>query len=243
MVHTSRGNSPRRDWSPEQVPSGAPRRPIQIRPKGVARVFRSCQEQREGRGRLDACQSPLLRTPRYPLTRPARVNLCRCQGQCSLCVIIPTIWVRMTSCCRRLTAVDWLRYPTLRSGFGTEARGMFVGNGRSYRVTRRELQVVDDRNLTVKDTLESPMPGVISTSVRRFSQFFRGTEFTSPSLQALSLLLWSAALPMTLRRQGCLLPLQEVVFQLGHRSLYGDRLSSGACVAGLPLVHSATCWS
>ena len=69
---------------------------------------------------------------------------------------------------------------------------MSVRNRRRYRVNRRTLQVVHDHSLAVKDTLRSPMPGVISTSMKRFSQFFRGAERTSPEelLHAARVLLW-----------------------------------------------------
>ena len=69
---------------------------------------------------------------------------------------------------------------------------MLVRNGRYYRVNRRELQVVHDRIPAVKDTLRSPMPGVIGTSMKRFLQFFRGAEGTSPEelLHAARVLLW-----------------------------------------------------
>ena len=52
--------------------------------------------------------------------------------------------------------------------------------------------MVLDRSLAVKDTLRSPMPGVIGTSIKRFSQFFRGAEPTSPEelLHAARVLLW-----------------------------------------------------
>ena len=69
---------------------------------------------------------------------------------------------------------------------------MLVRNGRYYRVNRRELQVVHDRIPAVKDTLRSPMPGVIRIDARRFLQFFRGAERTSPEdlLHAARVLLW-----------------------------------------------------
>ena len=69
---------------------------------------------------------------------------------------------------------------------------MLVGNGRRYRVNRRELRVVHDRNLAVRDTLESPVSSVIRIDARRFLQFLRGAERTSPEelLHAAKVLLW-----------------------------------------------------
>ena len=69
---------------------------------------------------------------------------------------------------------------------------MFVGNGRRYRVNRRELRVVHDRSLAVRDTPESPVSSVIRIDARRFLQFFRGAERTSPEdlLHAARVLLW-----------------------------------------------------
>ena len=91
---------------------------------------------------------------------------------------------------------------------------MFVGNGRSYRVSRRELQVVHDRSLAVKDTLRSPMLGVIGTSMKRFSQFFRGAERTSPEelLHAARVLLW-------VRWLGLIAALIEIHYRVDHGSL------------------------
>ena len=52
--------------------------------------------------------------------------------------------------------------------------------------------MVHDHSLAVKDTLRSPMPGVIRIDARRFLQFFRGAEGTSPEelLHAARVLLW-----------------------------------------------------
>ena len=52
--------------------------------------------------------------------------------------------------------------------------------------------MVGDRNPAAGDTLESPMPGVIRIDARRFLQFFRGAECTSPEelLHAARVLLW-----------------------------------------------------
>ena len=49
-----------------------------------------------------------------------------------------------------------------------------------------------DRNPAAGDTLESAVPGVIRIAVRRFLQFFRGAERTSPGdlLHAVRVLLW-----------------------------------------------------
>ena len=52
--------------------------------------------------------------------------------------------------------------------------------------------MVCDRNPAAGDTLESPVPSVIRIAVRRFLQFFRGAERTSPEdlLHAARVLLW-----------------------------------------------------
>ena len=52
--------------------------------------------------------------------------------------------------------------------------------------------MVCDRNPAAGDTLRSPMPGVIRIDARRFLQFFRGAERTSPEelLHAARVLLW-----------------------------------------------------
>ena len=69
---------------------------------------------------------------------------------------------------------------------------MLVGNRRRYRVNRREPRVVHDRNLAAGNTLESPVPSVIRIDAKRFLQFFRGAERTSPEelLHAARVLLW-----------------------------------------------------
>ena len=45
---------------------------------------------------------------------------------------------------------------------------MPVDNGRRYRVIRRELRMVHDRNQAASDTPESPVPSVIRIAMRRF---------------------------------------------------------------------------
>ena len=69
---------------------------------------------------------------------------------------------------------------------------MPVRNERRYRVNRRGLRMVCDRNPAAGDTLESPVPSVIRIAVRRFLQFFRGAGRTSPEdlLHAARVLLW-----------------------------------------------------
>ena len=70
VIHINGDNFARRDWNPAQVPFrvGA-KRPVQIRPKGVARVPRNRQERQGAPGRLDTCEPPLLWADGYPLTR------------------------------------------------------------------------------------------------------------------------------------------------------------------------------
>ena len=69
---------------------------------------------------------------------------------------------------------------------------MPVRNGRRYRVNRRELRMVCDRNPAAWDTPERPVPSVKRIAARRFLQFFRGAERTSPEdlLHAARVLLW-----------------------------------------------------
>ena len=56
-----------------------------------------------------------------------------------------------------------------------------------------------DRSSVALDTLESPVPGVITTSTKRLSQFFRGAERTSLEelLHAARVLLWVRWLGLT----------------------------------------------
>ena len=74
--------------------------------------------------------------------------------------------------------------------------------------------MVLDRSLAVKDTLGSPMPGVIGTSIKRFSQFFRGAEPTSPEelLHAARVLLW-------VRWFGLTAAFLEIHYRVDHGSL------------------------
>ena len=51
---------------------------------------------------------------------------------------------------------------------------MPVRNGRRYRVNRRELRVVCDRNPAAGDTLGIPVSSVIRIAMRRSLQLFRG---------------------------------------------------------------------
>ena len=77
-------------------------------PQGGGWFSRSRQERREVRRELDAFKPLLLRADGYPLTRPARLNLRRGRGLRPPCAFITPMRVRMTSCCRRMPAVDWL---------------------------------------------------------------------------------------------------------------------------------------
>ena len=74
--------------------------------------------------------------------------------------------------------------------------------------------MVHDRSLAVKDTLRSPMLGVIGTSMKRFSQFFRGAERTSPEelLHAARVLLW-------VRWLGLIAALIEIHYRVDYGSL------------------------
>ena len=65
-------------------------------------------------------------------------------------------------------------------------------NGRRYRVNRRGLRMVCDRNPAAWDTPESSVSSVKRITARRFLQFFRGAERTRPEdlLHAARVLLW-----------------------------------------------------
>ena len=91
---------------------------------------------------------------------------------------------------------------------------MPVDNGRRYRVIRRELRMVHDRNQAASDTPESPVPSVIRIAMRRFLQFFRGAEHTSPAelLHAARVLLW-------VRWLGLIAALIEIHYRVDHGSL------------------------
>ena len=65
-------------------------------------------EKSEVRRELDAFEPALLRADGYPLTRPARLNLCRGRSWHSLCVFITPMQVLIPSCRGRIPAVDWL---------------------------------------------------------------------------------------------------------------------------------------
>ena len=69
---------------------------------------------------------------------------------------------------------------------------MSVSNGWRLRVNRWELRTASDRNPAAWDTLGSPVSSVIRIDARRFLQFFRGAERTSPEdlLHAARVLLW-----------------------------------------------------
>ena len=84
-----------------------PQRPLRYVPKGCRRS-RSRQERREGRGRLDAFESSLLRANGDPLSRPAQLNLRQGRGWRSPCAFITPMQVLIPSCPGRLPAVDWL---------------------------------------------------------------------------------------------------------------------------------------
>lgn len=59
--------------------------------------------------------------------------------------------------------------------------------------------MVHDRSLADRDTLESPVPGVVGTSIERFSQFFRGQSAPVPEelLHAARALIWVRRLGLT----------------------------------------------
>ncbi len=102
----------------------------------------------------------------------------------------------------------------LPSESGREPCGIPVRNGRRYRVNRRDLRVVHDRNLAMMDTLGIPVSSVIRIAMRRFLQFFRGTGHTSPEelLHAARVLLW-------VRWLGLIAALVEIHYRVDHGSL------------------------
>ena len=74
--------------------------------------------------------------------------------------------------------------------------------------------MVCNRNPAAWDTLRSPMPGVIRIAMRRFLQFFRGAEGTSPEelLHAARVLLW-------VRWFGLTAAFVEIHYRVDHGSL------------------------
>ena len=91
---------------------------------------------------------------------------------------------------------------------------MPVRNGLRYRVSRRELRVLCDRNPVAADILESPVSSVIRIAERRFLRFLRGAEGTSPEelLHAARVLLW-------VRWMGLIAALIEIHYRVDHGSL------------------------